>query len=218
MEVSSKVHGNPLNQSIIYKQCGISLKGKNAKPDYAAEGEVRTSKSSGRVVWLFKSVRWCVACVFFFVLWNCSVQTEHKGRTPEWDGFPTFHLVSLSSSPCPLSLFPLKRQSKAIITTSASAKLRLFWCGGECGEPLLISLSLCRGAPIRPDSTLCNEGLGIKAAMERSAPLWSHCGWSPVFSGVAYQLDDVAAPGWGGKCFIWLLVGLAVVMPQRIEL
>lgn len=58
VEVSSKVHGNPLNQSIIYKQrSGISLKDKNANPDYAAGGEARTSKSSGRAVVVMNRVR-----------------------------------------------------------------------------------------------------------------------------------------------------------------
>lgn len=94
-----------------------------------------------------------------------------------------FHCFILSASrlpPHPLSL-SLKRQSKAIITTSASAKPRLFWYDRDCGKPPLISLSLCRGTPIRPDSALCNEGLGIKVAMERSALLWPHCGWSLLF-------------------------------------
>lgn len=58
VEVSSKVHGNPLNQSIIYKQrSGISLKDKNANPDCAAGGEARTSKSSGRAVVVINRVR-----------------------------------------------------------------------------------------------------------------------------------------------------------------
>lgn len=58
VEVSSKVHGNPLNQSIIYQQrSGISLKDKNARPDYAAGGEARTSKSSGRAVVVINRVR-----------------------------------------------------------------------------------------------------------------------------------------------------------------
>lgn len=112
-----------------------------------------------------------------------AAQIQHSStklrRRMRW--FSNVSSCLLLLPPHPLSLLSLKRQSKAIITTSTSAKPRLFWCSRDCGEPLLISLSLCRGTPIRPDSTLCNEGLGIKAAMERSAPLWSHCGWSPLF-------------------------------------
>lgn len=132
--------------------------------------------------------------------------------------FQRFILSASPLPPRPLSLLSLKRQSKAIITTSTSAKPQLFWCGRDCGEPLLISLSLCRGTTIRPDSARCNEGLGIKAAVERSAPLWSHCGWSPLFRELGTGSMTSLHQSTAGKFFVSLLAGLAFVATCGIEL
>lgn len=132
VEVSSKVHGNPSNQSIIYKQrSGISLKDKNASPDYAAGGEARTSKTSGRAVVVINRVRAAQVLTFrhridalpsflspAIILFKQCTSGEQRNE-----------MVSNIPPLLPharISLFSLKRQSKAIITTGASAKPQLF--------------------------------------------------------------------------------------------
>lgn len=125
VQVNSKVHGNPLNQSIIYKQRGgFSLKDKkNAKPDDAAGGEEGTSESAGRVVPVTNQARFrpsatkLTSCCRSCLLKLCSNNVHVKnGGMRRCSSLPDVHV----------SLFSLKRQSKPIITTGAGAKPQLF--------------------------------------------------------------------------------------------